>query len=291
MRFVARNVRQIIIFKKQKPIKMSWASISRDIMQKLIQHLQREDALDAVMWIALGRVCKHWRHCIASLPDQLKSAWNQRLVQLSSIEHLEPFLLRHYPHRIHALSPMAVTGNLALAALTHILKVGCNINVFQLDPRLFGVAHFLRIMGICDYHHSMMHSFYETYTGDLFIFTPEVYENIPKLLDLEMTLKTSTGQPVFSWHAYDTPLSPYSIPSKREFLISKHRVLNCGMVFIFRNREPCVNEGIPCDFSRRTSVKKLREPVSKKRSRPSMNEAEHRLVRLCQNQGKLNDDC
>lgn len=263
-----------------------WASISRDAMQKVVEHLYVMGVLDGVQWAYLRHVCQGWNRRVASLldvlPRELTDAAKYRMTRIAKRRDLEPFLLRNYPHRIHALNTISWNIPQTFNALIHILYEGCGINLFQLPLITRNMIGLLQFFKLYPGWLSTIRTAVENYTGDIFIFiswTKETPINTEELRKLETALTTEQGQSVFVWHTFLlADVLDYTPFHKRAFETTM--VDDRGFVFVFRNRDPEVETGRCFDYKRREITKTLRETVSRKRTRPGLNQAEKRLLRM-----------
>lgn len=264
-----------------------WASISRDTMQKVVEHLHGMGVLDGVQWAYLRRVCHGWNQRIISLldvlPPALTDSGKYRTVRLPARRDLELFLLRNYPHRIHALSSVSWHAPQALSALAHIFHEGCGLNLFQLPLLQHSVMGFFKFFGMNPYpHNANIQAAVEDQTGDLYLFvswTNETSIDPAELRELEGALMTKRGQSIFAWHTFSlVDMFDHSTYHKRDF--ETKLLQDRGFVFIFRNRDADVEAGRCFDYGRRKIAKTLRQTAARKRTRPDLNPAEKRLVRM-----------
>lgn len=285
---------------------MLWASVSRDIMQKVVEHLFRMNVLYGIQWASLKGVCRQWRHCVdallKTLPSQLTDSATYRVVLVGARRYLEVALLRNYPHRIHALSNMSSHAPKTFSALAYILHQGCGINIFQLpiaDHRLITVLQFLGMYPSVYNVYSFIGSdairtAMEDYTGDLFIFVscPSSTLDVANLCELEDFFRTKDGQSIFVWHSYSIhDCLDHKKMHKRNF--ETRTLHDNAFVFIFRNRTTDASHEF--DHENRKDAKGLRTEVARKRSRPKRNPKENSLIRLRLEQGaeiesSLSDD-
>lgn len=273
----------------------SWASVSRDIMQKVVEHLFRMNMLYGIQWASLKGVCRQWRHCVdallKTLPSQLTDSATYRVVLVGARRYLEVALLRNYPHRVHALSNMSSHAPQTISALAYILHEGCGINIFQLPIMNQSLVNLLKFLGMFPssygaYPHDFVRAAMEDYTGDLFLFVSRpngAQLSVADLCELEDFFRTKDGQSVFVWHTYSLhdPLD-FKTMHKRNF---QTKTLGPNAyVFIFRNRTTDASHE-EFDHGNRKVAKGLRADVARKRTRPERNQDEKRLIRMRLAQG------
>jgi hypothetical protein len=271
-----------------------WALVTRDVMQKVVEQLYGMGVLYGIQWVALGRVCRQWRHCInvllSTLPASMTNSASYRTVLVGARRYLELALLRNYPHRIHALSNVSAHTSQTVSILAHILHQGCGINIFQLPLISHSMQTLLKFLGLYPSVYTLptVRAAVEDHTGDLFLFVSRHEMVVPldlaSLRELETLLRTKDGKSVFVWHTYSL-LHPndHSQKTKRNFETTSLDAES--FVFIFRNRDPDVNAGLEFDHEKRKVAKGLRKAVARKRSRPDRNVEEKRLIRMRMAQG------